>query len=313
MLTTVRAYRAEDRAVLQAVLQAPGIAEQFDMYAGDDGVERLLGDPYTPADGVRLAFVDGEPAGFACAILLPAVSPWTMLRGGVLARFRRLGVGRALHDAVSAYVREQTRLPGIASQLIAAWEPDPRLSAGTPSATAVADRFGYAHDRWFWLMRRERGNAAPEPAWPAGVRTRAFDGSDAMLAAWNKAYNESFADNYRYVPSPLANAREMAKKPGFRADGLLLAYRDGEVAGFCRNELFAARGEIGTLGTLPAARGIGLGRALLRWGVAWLERESPHPVTLLVDGDNDGALSLYRSEGFEISRRRHLWAQPVRR
>src|SRR5262245_9340868 len=134
-----------------------------------------------------------------------------------------------------------------------------------------------------------------------------------MHADWNRAYNESFAENYRFVPSPMSNVRALLKKPGFRTDGVLLAYRDGELAGFCRNELFATRGEIGTLGTLRAARGIGLGRALLRWGVAWLERESPHPVTLLVDGDNEEALSLYRSEGFEVTRRRHLWSQPVAR
>ena len=306
MLTTVRPYRPDDRAALHAVLQAPAILEQFDTYAGADGVERLLGDPYTPAEGVRLAFVDGEAAGFACAILLPAAEPWTMLRIGVLTRFRRLGVGRALHDAVSAYVRAQTRLPGVRSQLIAAWEP-------LESATAMAERLGYAHDRWFWLMRRERNCAPPEPAWPAGVTVRAFDGSDAMLADWNAAYNDSFAGHYRFVPSPISNAREMAKKPGFRADGLLLAYRDDRVAGFCRNELFTTRGEIGTLGTVHAARGIGLGRALLRWGVGWLERETQHPVTLLVDGENENALGLYRSEGFEIARRRHLWAQPVAR
>jgi len=306
MLTTVRPYRPDDRAALHAVLQAPAILEQFDMYAGADGVERLLGDPYTPAEGVRLAFVDGEAAGFACAILLPASEPWTMLRIGVLPRFRRLGVGRALHDAVSAYVRMQSRLPGVRSQLIAAWEP-------LESAAAMAERLGYVHDRWFWLMRRERNGAPPEPVWPAGVTVRAFDGSDAMLADWNAAYNDSFAGHYRFVPSPISNAREMAKKPGFRADGLLLAYRDERVAGFCRNELFATRGEIGTLGTVHAARGIGLGRALLRWGVGWLESQSPHAVTLLVDGENENALGLYRSEGFEITRRRHLWAQPVTR
>jgi len=304
MLTTVRAYRPDDRAALHAVLQAPVILEQFDMYAGADGVERLLGDPYTPAEGVRLAFVDGEPAGFACAILLPAAEPWTMLRGGVLPPFQRHGVARALHEAVSAWVREQTRLPGVRSQLIAAWEP-------LESATAMAERLGYAHDRWFWLMRRQRNGAAPPPAWPAGVTVRAFDGSDAMLADWNAAYNDSFAEHYRFVPSPIAHAHEIVKKPGFRADGLLVAYRDGRVAGFCRNELFATRGEIGTLGTVRAARGIGLGRALLRWSVGWLEGQSPHPVTLLVDGENENALGLYRSEGFEVTRKRHLWVQPV--
>lgn len=306
MPTTVRPFHVDDREALLSVLRAPGVAEQFDMYAGDDGLERLFGDPYTPADGVHLAFVDGEAAGFACAILLPGAEPWTMLRIGVLPRLRRRGIGRALHDAVSAYVRAQTRVPGVAMQLIAAWEP-------LEPATGMADSLGYRHDRWFWLMGRERSGPPAAPAWPAGVTLRVFDGSEAMMADWNKAYNESFADHYRFVPSPLDHVRKLVMKPGFRADGLMLAYRNGEVAGFCRNELFASRGEIGTLGTLPAARGIGLGRALLRWGVRWLERETPHPVTLLVDGDNEEALSLYRSEGFEITRRRHLWAQPVTR
>ncbi|HXS82160.1 MAG TPA: GNAT family N-acetyltransferase [Methylomirabilota bacterium] len=304
MPTTVREYRPDDRAALLSVLQAPGVAEQFDMYAGDDGVERLLGDPYTPAEGVRMAFVDGEPAGFACAILLKAAEPWTMLRIGVLPRFRRGGIGRALHDELSVFVRTQTRVPDMKWQLLAAWEP-------LEPATGMAEKLGYAHDRWFWLMGRPRGGATPVPEWPAGITVRALDGSDAMLADWNKAYNESFAGHYRFVPSPMSNVRALVQKAGFRADGIVIAYRDGEVAGFCRNELFAARGEIGTVGTLPAARGIGLGRALLRWGVAWLERETPHPITLLVDGDNEGALGLYRSEGFEITRRRHLWSQPV--
>ena len=306
MPTTVRSYAPADRAALLTILQSPTIAEQFDMYAGVDGVERLLGDPYTPAEGVRLAFVDGVPAGFACAILLPAEEPWTMLRGGVLPGFRRRGVGRALHEAVSAYVREQTRLPGVRQQLVAAWEP-------LETATAVAERLGYAHDRWFWLMGRERNGEAPAPAWPEGVSVRAFDDSDAMLADYVAAYNDSFAGHYRFVASSLAKAREHVRKPGFRADGLLLAYRNGRAAGFCRNELFPSRGEIGTLGTTLAERGIGLGRALLRWGVGWLERETPHAVTLLVDGENEGALRLYRSEGFEVTRSRHLWAQPVPR
>jgi mycothiol synthase len=306
MPVTVRPYRPEDRAALLTVLQAPGIAEQFDMYAGDDGVERLLADPYTPAEGVRLAFVDGEVAGFACAILLAAAEPWTMLRGGVLHRFQRRGVGRALHEAVGSYVREQTRLPGIAAQLIAAWEP-------LETATAVAERFGYAHDRWFWLMRRERNGTPPPPDWPAGITVRTFDGSERMLADWNAAYNDSFDGHYRFVPSPLAQLKQRTQMPGFRGDGVLVAYRGDEVAGFCRNELFPTRGEVATLGTVHAARGIGLGRALLRWGVQWLESATLDAVTLLVDGDNEGALGLYRSEGFEVSRRRHLWSQPVTR
>src|SRR5262245_57843236 len=154
MSTTVRPYTPDDLPVLRAVLREPAISSQFDMYAGTEGAVRLLADPYTPAEGIRLAFVDGEPAGFSCAVLLPAASPWTMLRGGVLPRFQRRGVGRELHDDVAAFVRTQTIVPGIETQLMAAWEP-------LEPATAMAERLGYAHDRWFWLMRRERGATPP--------------------------------------------------------------------------------------------------------------------------------------------------------
>jgi len=304
--TVVRAFRPEDMPALRGVLSEPDIVQQFDMYEGDDGAERLLGDPYTPAEGVRLAFADGAPAGFACAIVLPGLPPWAMLRGGVLPRFRRRGLGRALHDSVSAFVRAQTRVPGIVETAIAAWQP-------LEEARALAERLGYRHDRWFWLMRRERGSPPPAPSWPDGVHVRAFDGGDAMLADWTEVYNASFSENYRFVPSPPGHAREIAKKPGFRADGLLLAYRGGSVVGFCRNELHARRAEIGTLGTIRSARGTGLGRALLRWGVGWIERETALPVTLMVDGENEGALGLYRSEGFQVTHTRRIWARPVAR
>src|SRR5262249_7497842 len=147
MSFTVLAYRDQDLPALRAVLRDPAILEQFDMYEGDDGAERLLGDPFTPADGVSLAFVDGEPAGFACAILIPSVPPWSMLRGGVLPRFRRRGIGRALHDRTAEYVRTQARVAGVADLTTAAWQP-------LDVPTAFADSLGYRHDRWFWLMRR---------------------------------------------------------------------------------------------------------------------------------------------------------------
>jgi ribosomal protein S18 acetylase RimI-like enzyme len=34
-------------------------------------------------------------------------------------------------------------------------------------------------------------------------------------------------------------------------------------------------------------------------------------VTLVVDGENEGALRLYRSEGFEVTRTRRLWGRAL--
>ena len=36
-------------------------------------------------------------------------------------------------------------------------------------------------------------------------------------------------------------------------------------------------------------------------------------MTLLVDGDNEGALALYRSEGFAVSRTRRIWGRVIER
>ena len=299
----IRLYTPADRDTFAGLLADPAAATQWEKHAGPDGPERVLSDPFVPVESLHLAFVDGEPAGFAYAILLPSARPWSMLRGAVREPFRRHGIGRALHAKVRVFVDRQTRLSGIRDVAIGGVEP-------FEVSGAFVEGLGYRHERWFWYMARPRAAAPPVPEWPGGVTVLPFDGSDRMVNDWNDAYNDSFSSAYRFVPSPIDHAREMARQPGFRPDGLLLAYRSERVAGFCFNELHPTRGEVSTLGVVRADQGIGLGRALLRWGVGWLERATADPVTLLVDGENQNAQRLYRSEGFEVTRSRRIWAQP---
>jgi mycothiol synthase len=299
----IRHYTPADRDTFAGLLADPAAATQWEKHAGPDGPERVLSDPFVPAEGLQLAFVDDEPVGFAYAILLPSVRPWSMLRGAVRGPFRRHGIGRALHAKVRAFVDRQTRLSGIQDIAIGGVEP-------FEVSGAFVEGLGYRHDRCFWYMARPRAAAAPVPEWPSAVTIRPFDRSDKMMTDWNDAYNDSFSSAYRFVPSPIDHVRDLVRQASFRADGLLLAHRNERVAGFCFNELHPTRGEVSTLGVVREARGIGLGRALLRWGVGWLERATTDPVTLLVDGDNDNALRLYRSEGFEVTKSRRIWAQP---
>lgn len=279
----------------RALLAEPSIAPQFEAFQGVHALEHKLADSHLPEDGIRLAFVDGEPAGFGFAwILGGSEAPWAMLRVAVHPRFRRRGLGRALAAALSDVVAARGSLERFTSY----WLP---AAEGERFAAAL----GFEHERWFWMMERPRGDLPP-PAWPEGIEVRVFDRSEAMLRDWNDAYNGSFIDHWRYVPSSLEDARRIAEAPGFRAEGLALAYRGREAVGFCRCELYPARGEIGVLGTTRAARGLGLGRALLRWGVAWLEAHTEAPITLVVEGENERALPLYRSEGFAIIRTRQV-------
>jgi mycothiol synthase len=151
----------------------------------------------------------------------------------------------------------------------------------------------------------------PVPSWPAGVTTRVFDGSEAMLRDWTDAYNESFAEHWGFIPGDVEEARRIAADPLFLEGGVIVAYRDGRPAGFCRNDAVGTTGVVGVLGTSPHARGIGLGRALLRWGIGHLERAGFEKVALVVDGENETAQRLYRSEGFGIERTRRIWSRPL--
>ena len=308
----------------RALLADTAIAPQFDKFQGAHGLEHKLADGRLRRDGIRLAFVHGEPAGFAFAWLLPgATVPWAMLRAAVLPAFRRRGIGTALVREVTAWLRAREAHERVEEVCGSAWmEParagEPALPrAQAPDSAGEADAFaaslGFTHDRYFWLMTRPRGTGVPQPQWPQHFAARTFDGSDGMLHAWGEAYNDSFAQHYRFVRATPEDVRRIVADPTFRSDGLALAYRGGDCVGFCRCELHAERGEIAVLGSVRAARGLGLGRALLRWGVAWLERHSDTPVTLLVDGENEGALGLYRSEGFKVTRTRRVWAKPLER
>jgi mycothiol synthase len=297
----VRPFSRADRDVLASLLWDASIAPQFDKFQGAAGFDSKLADPVLAQDSIRIATVDGEPAGFGLAWSFRERGlPWFMMRTGVIERFRRRGVGRALADALMTWA-DAAREGAVADLAASAWMP-------SEGGEALAARLGFAHERWFWRMDRPRG-PVPGPAWPEGVTMRTFDGSEAMLRGWTDAYNDSFAHHFRFVPATIEYARDLVRAPGFRPDGLALAFRDGACIGFCRNLLLESRGEIAVLGVAHASQGIGLGRALLRWGVAWLQSASPAPVTLLVDGQNEGALGLYRSEGFEVALTRRIWSR----
>jgi mycothiol synthase len=294
----------DDLATLCALARDPSLAHEFEPLQTDEGFDDLMGDPHLPRELRWIASVDGTPAGFSFCFLAPTHGgAFAMVRLGVIERFRRQGVGRGLLAATCAAIEPIRERHGLRELSVSAWEPN-------PAASAFAARHGFRHARDFWRMERPRGPLAT-PVWPAGVMARAFDRSETALLDFNQAYNRAFAEHYHYVRSTVEDARVITAQNHFRAEGLALAYRDRECLGFCRNARFGEPGEVALIGVVPEARGIGLGRALLRWGVAWLQNQDADPLYLMVDGENEGALRLYRSEGFEVTRTRHHWSRPV--
>jgi len=288
-----------DLESLAAVVEHRSLQEEFEPWQGR--VAAACEDPFHPAELTWIARDQGAPVAFALAYVLPSTpGRFAQVRIGVIDSHRRLGLGSQLLDTAVAALHAGA--PDCREISLVAWVPN-------VAAERFAARHGFAHARSFWLMERPRGHV-PDTTMPPSIELRAFDGSEAALRDLNDAYNASFAQHYHFVRTTVDDTRALVTRAGFRRDALALAYRGGHCVGFCRNELFANRGEIAVLGTVPEARRIGLGRALLRWGVAWLEIHDAPRITLLVDGDNEQALVLYLSEEFHVARTREVWAKP---
>lgn len=291
-----------DLETVRGLLLDPSLQGEFSMLTLPGVLEDSWEDPYADFDLRWLALVDGAPAGYLFTLVLPSTPhAWALVRLGVIAPHRRRGLGSALLATCLARLAAQREARGVGEICTSAWLP-------SESATGFAARHGFRHARYFWMMGRARGNP-PEPSWPAGIETRIFDGSEAALRDFNDAYNDSFAEHYHYVALDMEHARSVIRQRTFRPDGLIMAYRDGRCVGYCRNTIRGREGEIAVLGVVKAARGIGLGRALLRWSAAWLERQGCEPIELMVDGENENALALYRSEAFEVTRTREFWSR----
>ena len=304
MSYTVAACRPEELDLLRAVVSDPTLQSEYSWLVQHGELGDPFEHPHVDREGVFLAWCDGRPVGFCMLMLWPSTrGRWSMIRLGVLGDHRRRGVAGQLLRTVEERIRALAADVRPIEVCLSAWQPN-------PEAGAFAAAHGYRPSRGFWSMERPRGPGAAV-AWPDGVEVRAFDGSDRALKDWNDAYNLAFAENYLTIWSTVEDCRRITTLDHFHPDGLLLAYRDGACVGFCRNALFRDYGEIDVLGVVPEARGIGLGRALLRWGVDWLQRRDTPHVRLMVDAENESALRLYRTEGFETLRTRQAWSRRV--
>lgn len=137
----------------------------------------------------------------------------------------------------------------------------------------------------------ERDTTSPAPAWPAAVRDAA-PGEAAALVPLHDAL----------FPATYMSVAEMVARLDARHRLLVVPGADGAApAGylFVREQPHDREAYVDFLGVAPAARGRGLGRALLDAAVHWalVPRDLPR-VHLTVREDRGPALGLYVSAGF---------------
>jgi mycothiol synthase len=237
-----------------------------------------------------------EPDTCAVAVDGVHVAGWVVPRDDALTvdlPYRGRGHGRRLVEAG----RQLAAMEGRADLRL--WVP--RQEAPEAFARAVGLRYHSS----LWLMRLADGARVPEARFPDDVITRWVEpghDDDAVVAL----VNDAFADHPSPLAVDLATIRRVHGAHAFDPSTVLVVSPADDrerLVGFCRvgrypDDEGRMVGELKLLGVRPEARGRGLGRALVAWGVAAVRDRGVEDVYLSVEGANAGALRLYEELGF---------------
>lgn len=196
------------------------------------------------------------------------------LAGMVDPDARRRGIGRALLDAALPLCREA----GNDRLLLVV----PRSSPGGAGlARAHGMTFDHAEHALRLPSRPQQAPSSPE------LSLRPSDRGDIPILA--ELYTEAFG----HAPSNLEQLVERDSRP-------LIISRDGAVAGTVAAVRERQRGAIYGFIVAPELRGRGIGREILRRVCQDLFDAGMTHVDLEVEVENDNALGLYTSTGFEL-------------
>jgi mycothiol synthase len=220
---------------------------------------------------------------------------------------RRQGIGRALIETGVDMERARGR-PYVLMGVM----PDDAIGIAFLGAT------GFSFHSTVWDLDLDPVRDVPSPVWPDGNIGRFFE-RDRDLEAWVDVFNEAFADHPTPIVADLKSISGMLDDPDMD-DADLIVVEELEtraIVGFCgldpqrRGGAIGPHTELWSIGVRPDRQGRGLGRQLVRAGVARARAIGARSIGLAVNGRNESALRLYESEGFVRTRTRDRWSRPV--
>ncbi len=296
----LRTYRPGDEAPwLDLIRAAPDFPYAVFGHAPSmDALRIVLEHPQMdPAHNLFFAEADGSVVGYA-ELWYAAGRPRTTGRVLVHPGRRRQGLGTVLLRTIAGRARE-----------LGGEHLDIQIESSQGGGRAFLEGHGFRPVHYSWRMVVPDLSTVPDPVWPDGYSRRTFVvGRDERTSV--RIENESFGDEWEFVPVELGEIEGLVRSPSFRADGVIYALKDGQVVGECwcwiNHEAIAQTGEKQGDGWClcvhPEHRGRGLGRALLLAGAQWLRQQGMASVALWVDGANDRAKHLYESAGCVVAR-----------
>lgn len=202
-------------------------------------------------------------------------------------------------------VHPEHRRKGYATMLLSealSSYPDFSLWAfGTlPGSRELAARLGLEPVRELLRMERSLLDSTPSEPTADGYRITGYTPADReAIVALNAA---AFAHHPEQGRLTLAEFDELTAQPWFDPEGLLVARRGDEVAGFHWTKRHGGGlGEVYVIAVAKAHEGRGIGRVLLERGLDHLVYAGDDRVQLYVEADQTRAVRMYLASGFTVS------------
>lgn len=265
--------------------------------------ERLGRPDYSPERDLFLVEIDGDIIGFMDIRAELAIGR-VILDGWIDPEHRRRGLATRLFADATRRARELR--VGVAHVSIM----EDNLVAGE-----VLSRMGFSLVRRFLKLSLDMAEISGwdvESAAPGCRHLRA--GEEAELT---RIQNLTFAEHWGYHPNTVEEITYKTRRSDFSPEDVILAGEGGWAIGFCWVRAAGwggatddREGQIFMLGVDPAYRGRGIGKRLLLASLAYLKGKGLKAAGLFVDSENELALALYRSIGFEIQTS-SLWYEKV--
>jgi mycothiol synthase len=213
----------------------------------------------------------------------------------------RFAVLHSLLDAEEAYSRLLDAVQPHLQDLKSVFLFIPQEKEGT---AAILEGLGFQIERYSYVLQRDDLEPG-EVSFPESYAVKAVEPGDRVgLEQFVGCLNEEFRELAGHTPNRVEELATWFEDETYLEGGLCLLKRDQEPVGtiaVMRDNDNPAAGEILAFGILKAQRGRNLGRILFRYGVNLAVERGLNPVTLSVNAENDMAIRLYLSEGFQVS------------
>lgn len=293
---TIRRPRVEDAAAIHELVSASDIAVIGTADSTLDDIADELVEPGFDRDKDAWLAQDGDGRldGWA----------WTCRKGDsdhvdveVTTRPGVEGLTAGLWDLVLGRAKELTREAGHDGATL-----DIGIYRQDEAKAAVVAGYGFQAATSFHRMRIDHDGPVAQPDPPPGLTLRTGD-TDEVRRQAHHVHQHGFADHFGFVQADFDDwfkRRESSSTNDWSQ--VIVAFIDGEPAGMLQStDAFVSDedcGYVSTLAVVPAFRGRGLGRFLLRTAFAADAARGRKGTILHVDSNNTTpALGLYTSAG----------------